>query len=273
MKKLDINLNYFLNDERMCKFIVPKSYESTTLSLLCENDIIEEVTYGPSDFDFSAWFLHPFLDKFPNKEFKVVKNLFAHNGEEETELFFIHINKCGGSSIETVAYEYGVRWGRWVKPKIRYHEPSEYFMNLDIVKDKVLFTSIRNPYERLISGVYCPYGRIKFRYIDQEIDIKKFNEILRYNINDYHTYYDYIYHKDKKVIPHVLKLENLNNEFNQLMSDYNCEIRMDKKKNLSGKFYSDIKYGVEHISKENLKLINEKFKKDFHYFNYDMIKR
>lgn len=271
MRKVDINLNYFLNDERMCKYIAPKSYEPVTYSLFCENDMIDEVTYKPHDYPLNSWFMHSFLNHYNNK---VLKDFYGHNGHEETELFYIHINKCGGSSIETSAYEYGVRWGRWHPSKFKYHEPSDYFMNQkELIDGKVLFTSIRNPYDRLISGVYCPYPRIKYQVHNKELNKEEFNKILEQNIINYHTYYDYVYYKGKKVIPHVLKLENLNQEFDQLMFDYNCEIRMGKKRNLSGKFYSDKKYGREDISDENIKLINYKFEKDFEYFGYDMIKR
>jgi len=272
MKELDINLNYFFNDKRMCKFNVPKSYEPTTVSLLYENDLIEETTYEPTDFNINAWFMHPFLDVYDISKFKVIKNMYGHNGQHETNLFYIHINKCGGSSIETVAYEYGIRWGKWHPSKFKYHEPSEYFMNQpDLIKDKTLFTTIRNPYKRLISGVYCPFTRVKYNVLNEEIGLDKFNELIKYLITTNHTYYDYIYHNNNKVIPHVLKLENLNTDFNKLMFDYNCDIRISKKRNSSDNYYFGKKYGVEDISLENIKLINEKYKKDFIYFDYEMI--
>ena len=84
--------------------------------------------------------------------------------------------------------------------------------------------------------------------------------------------YDYVYHKGKKVVPHVLKLENLTDEFNQLMFEYNSDIRMDKHTNKGSTFIDVDKFGVEDISEENIKLINDIFANDFLYFNYEMIK-
>jgi len=264
-------LNFTIDSEKICRFGVPKSYENTTISLIYGNDLLHEVTIGPQDTDVYLWFTHPFLKYYPGKEIKILRNFFGHNGHEQNDLFYVHVNKCGGSAIETAAYEYGVRWARWYPIKHSYHENTEYFINRpDLIEDKVLFTSVRNPYDRLISGVYCPYNRLKYLVHDKDIDVYTFNEILNKNIKNFHTAYDCVYYNNKKVVPHVLKAENLNEEFNKLMFSYGSDVRLNKKTNTSKFYYKDKKFGLEDVSKENLKLINSRFEKDFIYFDYEM---
>ena len=135
-----------------------------------------------------------------------------------------------------------------------------------------MFTSVRNPYKRLISSLYCPYNLCNKRLVGKDIDKDMFNRLLSDKIDRQITNYDFVYYNGKKVVPHVLKLENLTEDFNKLMFDYNCGVRMDKKINTGSNLNPLKRFGVEDISIENIKLINEKYKNDFMYFGYEMIK-
>lgn len=254
-----------------CHFEIPEYSGETIISLLYNDDLIHEGFYKNYKEGLVFFMSHFFLDSYKTGDIKIVKDYFGHKGKEENNLFYIHPTKCGGSSIEQIGYEYGVRWGRWEIPKYDYHLPSNYFINLPNIKNKTLFTSVRNPYNRLISSVYCPYMSIFEKRSNKELDIKEFNEYLKIRIEKEFLLYDFVYHNNKKVIPHVLKQENLTEEFNKLMFDYNSQIRMNKIYNKSNSYYSYPKFGVEDINKENLKSINTKFEKDFVYFGYEMI--
>lgn len=276
MKKLDFTLEK-KDGGIVCQFLVTSSCQPSTITLTMNGDILHEKTFGPLENDIWSWYWHPFLNHYHDGDIKVLRNYFSYKDEIECDLFYIHPTKCGGSSIEQTGYEYGVRWGRWSLPKYDYHKTSEYFIKeTELIKNKTLFTSVRNPYERIVSAVYCPYNRVKHRETKKEYSLEDFNNIIReriiYNMS-YETYplYDFVYHKDKKIVPHVLKLENLTEDFNRLMFDYNSDIRMEKTYNKNGSYYKGKKYGVEDISLGNIKLINEKYKKDFIYFDYEMI--
>jgi len=80
-----------------------------------------------------------------------------------------------------------------------------------------------------------------------------------------------VYYRGKKVVHHILKQENLTNDFNKLMFDYHCDARMERRHNISDTYNKFHKFKKEDISKENIKLINDKFKNDFIYFDYEMI--
>lgn len=257
-------------------FTLPPSYENSTVSLLLGNTLIMEMKFEPTDYPIKdLWVSSPLSSNFKYLKPRLVYNFFGHNGLEETELFYIHPQKCGGSSIEMTGYEYGVRWAKWLgKEKFQhYHATSSYFMEekKDLIKNKVLFTSVRNPYTRLISSVYCPYSQFKENRCGLEVSLSDFNDIIRSRLSTEYPTYEYVYYKNKKVIPHVLKLENLTNEFNKLMLDYNNNIRMSNISNSSSYYYENKKYGVEDINKNLIKDINNTYKLDFEYFDYKKI--
>lgn len=272
MKKLNFTTNVQEDESIICRYMMPARCYKTTVSILYGNDLVHENIFLPNNKDVYVWASHDFFRYYPNKEIKILKDYFGSKGEEETNLVYIHPTKCGGSSIEQTAYEYGVRWGRWSEIKYNYHQTSEHFMNVSgLTEEKILFTSVRNPYNRLISSVYCPYVKVGERRTDKVLNIDEFNFYLKNRIEKEHTLYDFVYYKEKKVIHHILKQENLTNEFNKLMFDYRLDIRMDRKHNSTSTYYSGEKFNVEHINKENLSLINNKFRKDFEYFDYNMI--
>jgi hypothetical protein len=68
-----------------------------------------------------------------------------------------------------------------------------------------------------------------------------------------------------KMMKMIIKFENIEEEFNQLMNKYNCDIIYIKK------YISNKKFNIDDINDENIKLINEIYKKDFDLFNYKMI--
>jgi hypothetical protein len=268
-----LKLSYFKAEDTKIWFTLPKSYYNTTISLFINGDFVNEVIYSPCDIDREVWIGHHFTRCYPEASIELIKNYFGHKGIHETNLFYLHPAKCGGSSIERAGYEYGIRWARHHPSKYSYHHPYEHTITHypEIIKDKALFTSVRNPYTRMVSAVYCPYNRCNSGLVDTQWTLQKFNEELSRQISLQFPVYDFVYYKDTKVVPHVLKLENLTSEFNQLMFDYNSEVKMEKHVNKSLDFIKNKKFGVKDISKENLSLINDKFVKDFIYFDYKII--
>ena len=76
----------------------------------------------------------------------------------------------------------------------------------------------------------------------------------------------YVYSDDKKkVITHVLKVENLDQEFKDLMKRYDLPVKLE-----DANMRKDGALGVEDLSKEAIEKINEWGKLDFEHFGYEM---
>jgi hypothetical protein len=203
---------------------------------------------------------------------------------------FSHITKTAGTTIEHIASLNNINWG-WldadfwrnlvVFSKYKYetdspwHFPISFCENKELLKEVFLkynfFTVVRNPYERCISEYYCKYGGPEIKSTKK----KDFNSYIKKNLIDIKNFkftsghfipqFFYAYDKNnKKIIEHVLKYENVSNEFNELMKKYNYKLNFVYEENLSKKFKQ---YDFE---KETIKLIQEVYYKDFIFFNYDI---
>ena len=215
---------------------------------------------------------HHFLDGVEIDSIDIIINRFGY--KSQTNLFYIHIPKTGGTSIEQAAYDYGVRWGRWRYGV--YHEPSHVFTKMEWIMEHTLFTTVRNPYSKLVSHFYCPH-RIKAEPLPKMETKEEFNtafyEVLSKYEHPYPQYYFVYDEEGNKVISHVIKLEDgLETQFNKLMKEYNCPIRMSPNYKINTKVDVDgeVKFGVDDLSPENISYINTRYEKDFEYFGYTM---
>jgi len=213
-------------------------------------------------------------------------------------LEFIHITKTGGTTIEKSAAEAGIRWGaclygvkginnicnkqsisREAKLQgftsngklIRWHVPPHWFVN-NPLKNNVTFTVVRNPYTRAISEYYCKY----FGYKGKDINNKtKMNNWIRMKAKNHRKgnhmspQYHYVYNKhDKKIVDHVLRFENLTEEFNELMKKYFLNITLGKKTNVGRNSSS---FSVANLTRLTIKMINSVYAEDFKFFNYSFL--
>lgn len=183
------------------------------------------------------------------------------------ELKFIHITKCAGTSLEDIAKEKGIFWGRHHKEYGYWHEI--FSKKGKDLKDKYdWFMIVRNPYDRILSEYHCKWGGNGKRnnFTKEEFNkflIKKINK--RSESGDHYTeQYKYL---DKDYNIKILKFENLNEEFNNLMDFYNIDLKLDRHNNKS----ADKKFSMSDFSEELLKLIHLVYKKDFMYFGYNML--
>ena len=66
---------------------------------------------------------------------------------------------------------------------------------------------------------------------------------------------------------HILKYENLNTEFNELMEKYNLKVDLTKERsNVS----NNRVFELEDLDEESKTLIQEVYKQDFVLFNYEI---
>ena len=190
-------------------------------------------------------------------------------------LKFIHITKCGGTYIENISKKKNILWGRhdptygkkcFDRYPSLWHRIPKFTNNLE---DYDWFMVVRNPYDRIISELHCPYGGLGY-------EINRFNPYMinkyiverikkRYIHGDHYTeQYKYLIENDG-VKQHILKYENIEEEFNKLMIDYDLDLCF-KKKPPSSKFVT-----CDTLYPDTIKLINKVYEKDFKLFDYQKI--
>lgn len=183
------------------------------------------------------------------------------------ELKFIHITKCAGTTIEDLAKEKGIYWGRYDKEYGWWHEI--FCKKGKDLKDKYdWFMIVRNPYDRILSEYYCRWGGEGKRDNFTKEEFNKFliKKISKRSQNGHHYTEQYKY-LDNDCNIKILKYENLEEEFNNLMVRYNIDLKLNKHSNKSG----EKKFSVSDFSSELVRMINVVYKNDFSNFGYDMI--
>jgi hypothetical protein len=192
------------------------------------------------------------------------------------QLRFIHITRTGGTSIEQEGLEKSKFWGRYHRG---YGQFDEIFRKKPepLRKSVDWFMVVRNPYNRVISEyqflltilkIPNPLTKEAFNtFIDtwlMNILHNKENHPIHGKLNGGHftPQFKYI---DPIIKIHILKFENLENEFNDLMKKYEYDIVLHRKANISKKIFT-----VHDISEQNLKLIQNVYKRDFEQFNYSI---
>ena len=98
---------------------------------------------------------------------------------------------------------------------------------------------------------------------------KKICDFIKINRTEDHwaPQSNFIYDYDgKQIVKHILKFENLEEEFNNLMSQYNIPLVLNMKENVSVR-----KYDVKDLNRETLNLINTFYHNDFINFEYKKI--
>ena len=196
--------------------------------------------------------------------------------QKQKTLKFIHITKNAGSSIENRGRH--CYWGKYHKEYSKHgHHTLFNKLPLDIREKYDWFLIVRNPYTRIVSEMNCKFAsnwnnRLKHHSKEQ------LNELLRKKIKQRfepqhmtgHFIEQHLYlntEDDPTIKIHVLKYENLNREFNELMDKYNLSVDLTKERcNVS----TNRIFELEDLDKESKKLIQEVYKHDFVLFNYEI---
>ena len=189
------------------------------------------------------------------------------------ELKFIHITKTAGTTIENIGLKNNIQWGFHHKEYKNHHKPLNE-QKQELIKKYDWFMVVRNPYDRIISELHCRWGNRNRNNILNSSK-EKINEYIRNcihyrnNHEKYKKYYCYGHYKEQykylcdNTNINILKFENLKDEFNLLMKKYNLNLKIDKHLNSNNKMFI-----INYFDKENIKLINDVYHKDFEYFNY-----
>ena len=198
---------------------------------------------------------------------------------KKLKLFFIHIPKTGGSSVENFLYKYcdlqktmdtfysintcSIKLNKHSLQHATYNEilKCSYNFNFDIKKLKIL-TIVRNPYDRLVSELFYN-GRINLNspkeFVENQIEIFLTDD---YNYDNHKLpQYKFITHNNKLVKNIII----MKNEFlNKEMYDYGFK---DFNENANKTYKGKINY-QSLLNNNAKKLIYDYYKKDFDYFGY-----
>ena len=184
------------------------------------------------------------------------------------ELKFIHVTKCGGTSIENLGKKHKLRWGRFHKEYGHHHR----FVPEHLIDSYDWFVVVRNPYTRIISEYYCQWGNRSKNPKNKE----EFNKYVRRRIKNrcligYHWTEQHLYIKNIPDV-HILKLENLNSDLQELFNKYNLNIDVSidlKKTNVRKNVVNN--YTKDDLDVQSIDLIKDVYKNDFILFNYSTV--
>ena len=157
---------------------------------------------------------------------------------------------------------------------------NEYSENdTDLMESYSSFCIVRNPYDRFISACYQirrddpeNNGALSLdEIIDQEWTGKGINEI-----NDiFVPQHRFICFGNKVLIDKTLSYENLTLDWVEFATEYNKTANFPIPTSLPVSNNTENRKGwkqeIKSLSEINLKLVNQKYKKDFELFNYEMI--
>ena len=203
-------------------------------------------------------------------------------------LKFIHITKCGGTSIEDLGQKYNLNWGIYdmeIKEACSqicdlrcsyWHVPPRYYNKAAYMRMKEkydFFALVRNPYDRVVSEYYYRVSGPKIKATTAEefnkwittklLCVEKdVNEKLKTGkVLEGHWIPAYLY-----ITPNVtvIKLENVKEELSGFLSKYNMNVI-----NQLGIENVGIKrFGVSDLSSLNKNLINRIYSLDFDKLDY-----
>lgn len=211
---------------------------------------------------------------------------------DDINILFIHIPKCGGTSIErfldiksrwpTRSFEelYGPHYIQRNNPNLNRSGKARYFIYLhlqhltiqqmyrfklyDPKKADYIFTVVRNPYTRMISDYY---------WNDNNKNHSTFYKFLLFYKNNPDRIHskkqvDFI-HNNVNLNIKIFRFEDIEDVFDSLRSK--CNSLKTKESLCLNSTKIKNKLTINTISKKAIKLVNELYKEDFDEFGYEMI--
>lgn len=160
-----------------------------------------------------------------------------------------------------------------------WHTPHHWFKD-NPYANKSTFCVVRNPYERLVSEFFwsCTKSAGVCENANKNITSETMNAFIQQRAKTYkhvgyhgHFFPQHLYVFDMKgnqVIDHILRFENLDEDFDALMQLYNLDIELPKK--LNARNSTDL-LTVRDLTIETIYVINKVYMMDFVRFSYPMV--
>lgn len=195
---------------------------------------------------------------------------------------FIHTPKTAGTSIEDTAIDHGIKWGRFEQyqpPRKEWsgiapwHYPLDWYPEerRELWQDMTLFTVVRHPVKKLVSAYGCNFWNYSKSYLTDTKD--QFNlRIAKEVINEMNgknlrsiPQWRYVMLNGKQAVDTVMKLENLNQDFETFAEQQKLPFNKLKHSNPR----NSKRWTEKDLDQEVLDLIYKVYDIDFQLFGYE----
>jgi hypothetical protein len=195
-------------------------------------------------------------------------------------LKFVHIPKTAGTSIENLANENGIKWGRFDRRYLSrfqrtvavnvWHCPLSMFKLGNPYQNYKVFTVVRNPFDRVVSNFGCPFISKQRKWGNTPVELNEWIPILLSELRKDPYLYDghfipqvnYVFNaRKRRMVQEIIKFENLERDFAKLMKANGLSLRLDRHDNRQKKSVTSA-----DISHQNRRLLFQYYKMDFAHF-------
>mgnify|MGYP001442885822 FL=1 len=206
---------------------------------------------------------------------KIIFILIPKTGGQSIENYFLRINDLSNkdkASLFLFKNSHESNMSR-ANAHLTLEMYEKYYFGGEIPEDFKIFSVVRNPHNRFVSE--SKYRKFRFGFIKFRLPMTLLIFIYkRYGkkVNIFRDIYDHLIPQIKYLEGNarnrinILRLENLNSEFERLVLSWGLPNHKLKHINKSA---SSVKRS-NHLSPDILKFINNEYKEDFNEFNYDM---
>jgi len=183
------------------------------------------------------------------------------------EILFIHVPKTAGSAIHIYFKDhYGLVGNQRADPLPEIHHMSytDILKQNPTLKTYFSFGFVRNPWDRLLSGFLdFKQNRRQFREIDFKYFVQHIQDLGILNDVHFRSQKQFLVDGENSV-NFIGRFENLINDFAAICNKANINLTpLHKHRTTKHKKYT------EYYDKEMIKIVENIFKEDIKYFNYE----
>ena len=225
-------------------------------------------------------------------------NVLTDDSKPMKSLRLIHITKCAGTTLESVSKK---SWGKhdhdysaavssvYTRDGSSWHVPLQYakpHVLRDLLKKFDYFMVVRNPYDRVVSEFFCPWGGAGNRR--NNTTVSGFNEwiskrlcTVKAQMSDkspdsalqghWTPQYMYCEDADGRLIvrrENVVLLEDLQNQYARLIERYGLSEEYQLSNTESLNVGTSKSFSPADLDSRNVALIGEVYEKDFEFFGF-----
>lgn len=167
---------------------------------------------------------------------------------------------------------------RCILPTSPWHCPPTQFASAENKYEGVdTFAVIRNPYTRILSEYYWAQ-RFQHQPLEEKNNRDKMNAWIMDALDRVKETgtcamghcipsHKYFFSEGKQIVTHILRMENLTDDFRSLMHKYNLQLELEH----TNSQHRESTLGVHDLSPDSISKINDWARMDFEYFGYDMM--